>query len=80
MNSQERVRTAISLEEPDRVPMHEAVWQATVDRWHKEGLPEAAGPDEYFDFDFAGIGADLSPGFEVKVLSEDDKYIVETTK
>lgn len=36
MNSQERVKTAISLKEPDRVPANENIWPATVDRWHKE--------------------------------------------
>ena len=40
MTSAERVRTALSLREPDRVPIHDSPWRATLARWHREGLPE----------------------------------------
>ena len=79
LNSQERVKTAIRHQEPDRVPMHDGFWQATIDRWRDEGLPANMEPTEYFDFDFVSLGGfDLSPGFAVKVLREDTEYIVET--
>jgi len=40
MNSRERVRNAISREEPDRVPIHDGPRTSTVRRWQSEGLPE----------------------------------------
>lgn len=79
MTSRERVRTAIARKIPDRVPLQDSPWGATVERWHKEGLPERQSPAEFFGFDFIAVGADLSPRFPIKLLSEDEEYIVETT-
>lgn len=79
MTSRERVRMALEHKEPDRVPIQDSIWSATVSRWHKEGLPEEISVSEYFDFEIVGFGADLSPRFPVKVLERNDTYIVETT-
>jgi hypothetical protein len=40
MTPQERVRTAIARKVPDRVPIMDGPWWATVRRWEREGLPE----------------------------------------
>ena len=42
MTSQERVRTAIARKVPDRVPVQDGPWRATVARWLKSEqlLPE----------------------------------------
>lgn len=61
MNSQERVKTAISRKIPDRVPIQDSPWGATIKKWHEEGLPEGKTPQEYFGYEFAFIGADLIP-------------------
>jgi uroporphyrinogen decarboxylase len=79
MTSRERVRMALEHKEPDRVPIHDSIWGATVSRWHKEGLPEEIPVSEYFGFEIASFGADLSPRFPVKVLERNETYIVETT-
>jgi len=79
MTSRERVRMTLEHREPDRVPIHDSVWAATVSRWHKEGLPEEIPVSEYFDYEIVGFGADLSPRFPVKVLERNETYIVETT-
>lgn len=79
MTSRERVRMALEHKEPDRVPIQDSIWSATVSRWHKEGLPEEISVSEYFDFEIVGFGADLSPRFPVKVLERNETYIVETT-
>lgn len=79
MTSQERVRTAIARKQPDRVPIQDSPWGATVAAWHKQGLPENMGPAEYFGYEFGGVGADLSPRFPVTTISEDDEYITQTT-
>jgi len=73
------VRMTLEHREPDRVPIHDSVWAATVSRWHKEGLPEEIPVSEYFDYEIVGFGADLSPRFPVKVLERNETYIVETT-
>jgi len=79
MTSQERVKTAIDLKVPDRVPVYDGPWAATVELWHKQGLPAGIGPGEYFDYDLELIGADLSPRLPVKTLDENEEYITETT-
>ena len=79
MSSEERVRTAIARKVPDRVPVHDGPWSATVDRWRTEGMPSRLGPAEYFGYELVTIGADLSPRYLPRVLSEDDEYVVETT-
>ena len=79
MTSQERVRTAIARKVPDRVPIQDGPWWATVRRWEREGLPEGKSPADHFGYEIHGLGADLSPRFPVKVLDENDEYIVETT-
>jgi uroporphyrinogen decarboxylase len=79
MSSRERVRTAISRKVPDRVPIHDSPWQATVKRWRDEGLPEGTTPQDFFGYEISNIGADLTPRFPVKLIEEDEEYIVEMT-
>ena len=63
--------------EPDRVPLQDEIWPATIDRWRTEGYPSGVEPRDYFGFALAGFGADTSPRFPEKVISIDDEYIVE---
>jgi uroporphyrinogen decarboxylase len=79
MSSQERVRTAIARGVPDRVPVQDDPWAATVRRWEGEGLPVGKRPADLFAYEIEGIVADLTPRFPVKVLEEDGEYVVETT-
>jgi len=79
LSSQERVRIAISRNVPDRVPIQDGPWRATVSRWRKEGLPENQEPGDYFGFDLALFGADLTPRFPVRVIDENEEYITEST-
>jgi len=73
----ERVRLAIDHMEPDRAPIHDTVWQATIDRWRNEGLPSGITPEDYFGYEIVGYGSDTSPRFREEILSENDEYIVE---
>ena len=77
MNSRERVKLALEHKEPDRVPIHDNPWRATVDRWLSEGLPSGVSAADYFGYEFAEFGADTTPRFPIEVLSEDEEYIVE---
>lgn len=79
MSSQERVRTAINRQVPDRVPIQDGPWGATIKRWRKEGLPEEISPADYFNYEIAVLSADISPRFPVRRLSEDEEFVTETT-
>ncbi len=77
MDSRQRIRMALEHREPDRVPIHDNPWQATVDRWRTEGLPSGIEPADYFGYELVGFGADTGPRFKEEVISIDDEYIVE---
>jgi len=79
MTGRERVLRALNHQVPDRVPIQDSPWGATVSRWRKEGLSEDISPDEYFGYEFAFFGADLSPRFPVKVIEKNEEYIITTT-
>lgn len=80
MTSQERVKAAISRQTPDRVPVCDSPWGATIRRWQNEGLPEGKSVADYFEYDIQLFTSDLSPRFPTRVLSEDEEYIIETTR
>lgn len=79
MTSKERVLKVLNHQIPDRIPIMDSPWSSTVQRWHKEGLPEDTTPMEYFGFEFEYFGADLTPRFPVKVLEKNEEYIITTT-
>jgi len=64
MTSRERVGKALRHGRPDRVPIHEAFWEATANRWREEGLPEEMSPDDHFGTEIRNISVDNSFGFE----------------
>lgn len=75
MNSRERVICTLAHREPDRIPVCDAFWVDTLARWRKEGLPESAQPEEYFDFDIRTMGIDASPRFEPELIRDDGEMI-----
>jgi len=77
MTSQERVRLALEHREADRVAIQDGPWGTTVARWHREGLPEGVGPHEFFHYEFASVGPDISLGLPTATLEETDEYIVQ---
>ncbi len=79
MTSRERVLLALNHKEPDRIPMQDSPWGATIKRWKTEGLPEDADVSEYFGWDFAFLRADCTPRFPVKVIEKNEKFIIQTT-
>lgn len=79
MTSRERVRRAIARREPDRVPIQDAPWPATIERWRTEGLPSGVDYTDYLDYDIRTINADLSPRYPTRKIAEDDEYVTETT-
>jgi len=80
MDSRERILTALRHQEPDRVPVHDSPWAATVARWRREGLPEDVSPDDYFGFEIAMLNCDLTPRFPIETIEETDEFIVQRTR
>ena len=74
MTSRERVLMVLDHQEPDRVPITDSPWGHTIERWHKEGLPEDQSPAAYFGFEFAGQGADCGLQLPSETLEETDTY------
>ena len=80
MTSHERFKRMFEHRDADRVPVIDGPWGSTVERWHREGLPDGVSWSSYFDMDkVAGIGVDNGPRFESKVLEETDNYSITTT-
>ncbi len=79
MTSRERVLMALNHEEADRVPIHDAPWAATIERWYQEGLPHDPAPAEYFDYEIVTFNADTTPRFPIEIVEETDEYIICTT-
>ncbi len=76
MTSQQRVAKALRGERPDRVPIQESFWEATANRWHKEGLPEGVSPDDHFDTELRCLSLDNSFGFPYQEIERTDEYVI----
>jgi len=78
MNSRERIYMALELKIPDRIPITEfSYWPQTIERWHKEGLPENADPITYLEMDkFLFMSYDDSLCLKGKILSETEDRII----
>jgi len=75
MTPRERFLAALSHKEADRIPICDTPWATTIERWHREGLPEDKSPAEYFGYErTGGGGADLSFQFPPQTLQETDDY------
>ena len=92
MNDRQRFLETVRFGQPDRIPYWEcAFWGETFTRWISEGMPESAIKSqdslrEYFGFDrsfgvyFRGtapVNLGFIPGFEHKVISEENGIITE---
>ena len=80
MTTYERFKRMYEHKEADRVPIVDSPWNGTVRRWRKEGMPSGVDWRDYFEVDkVAGIGVDITPRFETKVLEETDRYQIVTS-
>jgi len=80
LTSRERMRLAINHQEPDRVPIDDNPWGATLTRWRREGFPADRSAAEVFGYERRSFRADLTPRFPVRVLEENDEYIITSTE
>jgi uroporphyrinogen decarboxylase len=83
MNSRERYLKTMHFAPVDHPPfvLPGGPWGTTLRRWHKEGLPEGVGLDEFFGtepvrFSHVGVETVLFPPFQEKVLEETDRFVV----
>ena len=77
MTTRERFQRMYQHKEADRVPMLGGPWDTTIERWHREGLPENADFADYFGLDHVvGVGGDTSPRLPSRVIEETDEYVI----
>lgn len=80
MTTRERMKRMYAHQEADRVPVTDGPWGSTVDRWHREGMPEDADFHQYFGLDkFAGVGGDNSPQYPSTVVEKTADYVIQTS-
>jgi uroporphyrinogen decarboxylase len=81
MTSRERFTRMYEHREADRIPIVDSPWGATIERWHREGMPENVSFVDFFDLDHvAHISVDNSPQYPIATVEETDEYRVYTTE
>ncbi len=66
--------------EADRVPITDSPWAGTIMRWRREGMPEGVDWRDYFGVDkIEGIGVDITPRYETRLIEETDRYKIYTS-
>jgi len=83
MTLRERFLRTMHYQHPEKIPNFEfGYWAETLPRWHSEGLPkeinDEASAYRYFGIeDFVRVVPQLSlnPGFEYKIIHEDENYL-----
>ena len=74
MTSRERLIATLGGQPVDRVPICDTYWQATIQRWQREGLPEEIDPAQYFGLEWVKLLGDYSLQFPAAVLEEGVRY------
>ena len=79
LTSCERFRRMYDHRAADRVPIIDTPWAATIERWHREGMPQDVSFVDFFGLDHVvGIHSDNSPRYEVKLIEETEEYTIRT--
>lgn len=80
MTSRERYIRMYEHREADRVPITDSPWAGTIMRWRREGMPEGVDWRDYFGVDkIEGIGVDITPRYETRLIEETDRYKIYTS-
>lgn len=81
MTSRERFARMFAHQEADRIPIIDSPWDATIERWQREGMPTDVSYVDYFDLDrVVTIGVDNSPQYEQRTLEETETYKIYTSQ
>ncbi len=80
MTSRERYIRMYEHLEADRVPITDSPWAGTIVRWRREGMPANVDWRDYFGVDkIEGIGVDITPRYETRLIEETDRYKIYTS-
>jgi uroporphyrinogen decarboxylase len=81
MTSHERFRRMFAHQEADRIPIIDSPWDATIERWQKEGMPADVSYVDYFDLDkfVSMVLTDNSPRYPAEVLLETEDEVTYTS-
>ncbi|HSV86292.1 MAG TPA: hypothetical protein VLH85_06935 [Levilinea sp.] len=80
LTTHERFTRTFAHQEPDRIPVIDDPWDATIERWQREGMPAGVSYVDYFGLDHVSrISVDNSPRYPVRVLEETAEYIIQTS-
>jgi len=80
MTTHERMTRMFNHQGADRVPIIDSPWAGTIARWHSEGMPAGVNWADFFGADkIGGIGVNITPRYEEKVLEENDRWRIVTT-
>lgn len=78
MTTRERMQCMLEHREADCVPIFDSPWAHTLERWHREGLPETVSYVDYFGLDrFDGLGLDNSLDMYRELLKPAHKRAVD---
>ncbi|MCF7675801.1 MAG: hypothetical protein K9M97_10690, partial [Akkermansiaceae bacterium] len=77
----ERMRKALSHQEPDRVPISDFFWGGFIQRWREElGLPPDANPYYHYDLDWIATVPNMDPHIKsFETIREDDEEVIVKT-
>ena len=77
----DRMRKALSCQEPDRVPISDFFWGSFVKRWRKElNLPDDANPYYYYDLDWIVTTPNMDPKIQsFETIKEDETEVIVKT-
>jgi uroporphyrinogen decarboxylase len=74
MHSRERVTRALRHQEADRIPIQDSLWGTTAARWQREGMPVDRPQQEFFGWELAGFGGDVTLQLPTECLEETADY------
>jgi hypothetical protein len=77
MTARERVGRCLRHDQPDRVPIFECFWDATVRQWRTEGLPSGVAAEDHFGLEIELMEGDNTFGFPPEVVERTDEYVIE---
>lgn len=80
MTTHERITRMYEHREADCIPVFDSPWASTIERWHKEGLPETMGFEDYLNLDrVVHLWPDTSPRYPQKTIEETDEHRIYTS-
>ena len=80
LTTHERFTRMFAHQDADRIPVLDSPWEATIERWHNEGMPSDTDFSDYLDLDkIQVISVDSSPRYPVETIEQTPEYRVHTT-